>query len=102
MEYGFRVVIAPSFADIFYQNCFQNGILPVTLPPEAVSQIMARAAQPYWLTVDLETCQVTDSEGLRVEFQIDPALRRRLLEGLDEIGLTLQLADQIAAFEARR
>lgn len=101
-EYGFRVVIAPSFADIFYQNCFQNGLLPVTLPAEVVGRLLARAAEPYWLTVDLERCQVSDEDSFSHAFAIDPARRRSLLEGLDQIGLTLQFSEQIAAFEAKR
>lgn len=102
MEYGFRVVIAPSFAEIFHQNCFQNGLLPVTLPAEVVNRLMVRAAQPYWLTVDLEACEVRDEESFRHPFTIDPARRLALLEGLDEIGLTLQFTSQIAAYEAKR
>ncbi len=102
-DYGFRAVIAPSFADIFYNNCFQNGLLPVVLPEEAVNELMRRAAAPgYQLTVDLERCVVEDGEGFRAEFAVDEFRRHRMLHGLDEIGLTLQYEDEIAAYEARR
>jgi len=102
-DYGFRAVIAPSFADIFYNNCFQNGLLPVVLPEEAVAELMSRAAQPgYQLTVDLEACTVSDNAGLKLSFAVDPFRRHRLLHGLDEIGLTLQQEAAITAYEARR
>lgn len=102
-DYGFRAVIAPSFADIFYNNCFQNGLLPVVLPEEAVNELMRRAAAPgYQLTVDLERCVVEDGEGFRAEFAVDEFRRHRMLHGLDEIGLTLQYEDEIAVYEARR
>ncbi len=105
LDYGFRCIIAPSFADIFYNNCFQNGILPVTLPEETVKQIIARAeADPgYRLHVDLEAQRVWDDrEEVVASFQIEPFRRYCLLNGLDAIGLTLQHEDRIAAFEARR
>mgnify|MGYP001286304575 CR=1 FL=1 len=104
MDYGFRVVIAPSFADIFYNNSFKNGLLPVTLSPEQVDLLFARAAggRPLRLVVDLEACRVTGDGGLDTPFDIDPARRRRLLEGLDEIALTLRHEDLIAAYERRR
>lgn len=102
-DYGFRAVIAPSFADIFYNNCFQNGLLPVVLPEEAVNELMKRAQEPgYQLTVDLERCVVEDGEGFRAEFAVDEFRRHRMLHGLDEIGLTLQYEDEIGAYEARR
>jgi 3-isopropylmalate/(R)-2-methylmalate dehydratase small subunit len=103
-EYGFRAIIAPSFADIFANNCVQNGILLVTLPQEQVDVIMRRAqATPgYKLTVDLERCVVEDDQGFSASFGIDPFTRRRLLNGLDDIGLTLQHEDEITAFEQRR
>jgi len=102
-DYGFRAVIAPSFADIFYNNCFQNGLLPVVLPEEAVAELMRRAAEPgYKLTVDLERCVVEDEAGFRAEFSIDAFRRHRMLNGLDEIGLTLQHEAAIAAYEQRR
>jgi 3-isopropylmalate/(R)-2-methylmalate dehydratase small subunit len=103
MDYGFRVIIAPTMADIFRNNCFQNGLLPLALDEAAVSQIMARALKGtgYRLTVDLEQLTVSDAEGLAVPFEIDPFRRYCLLNGLDDIGLTLQNADKIAAFEKK-
>jgi 3-isopropylmalate/(R)-2-methylmalate dehydratase small subunit len=105
LDYGFRCVIAPSFADIFYNNCFQNGVLPVTLPEDVVKKIIANAqARPgYRLTVDLEAQRVWDNtEDVAASFQIEPFRRHCLLNGLDDIGLTLEHEDEIAAFEARR
>jgi 3-isopropylmalate/(R)-2-methylmalate dehydratase small subunit len=103
-EYGFRALIAPSFADIFYNNCIQNGMLPVVLPEEQVETLMrrAQAAPGYRATVDLTTQTVSDEEGFRAHFAVDPFVRERLLNGLDDIGMTLQLEDAIAAYEARR
>jgi 3-isopropylmalate/(R)-2-methylmalate dehydratase small subunit len=104
-DYGIRCVIAPSFADIFYNNCFQNGLLPVALPEEAVRQIMdlAKARPGYRLNVDLEAQRIwDDQEVVSVAFQVDPFRRYCLLHGLDDIGLTLQHEDKIAAYEARR
>lgn len=104
LDYGFRTIIAPSFADIFYNNCFQNGVLPVALPEDVVNEILARAkAKPgYQVTVDLERNVVEDGEGLAVPFQISAFRRHCLLNGLDDIGLTLQHADAITTFEATR
>ena len=101
-DYGFRVIIAPSFADIFYNNCFKNGMLPVRLDESTVQQLFDRvAAHPgYRLTVDLEQCTITDDHGLRLSFEVDASRRRCLLGGLDDIGLTLQHADKIAGYEA--
>ena len=104
---GFQAVIAPSFADIFHKNCFENSLVPVILPEQVVDGIMARANEltGYELTVDLETCEVSDSEGFRAKFVVhhDPAThefrRHTMLNGLDEIGLTMEHADAIAAFE---
>ena len=101
-DYGIRCVIAPSFADIFYSNCFKNGLLPVRLPEEDVRRIMDLAvAQPgSRLNVDLETQRLwTDDEEIFISFDIDPALRHALINGLDDIGLTLQHEDKIAAYE---
>jgi 3-isopropylmalate/(R)-2-methylmalate dehydratase small subunit len=102
-DYGFRTVIAPSFADIFFNNCAQNGILLVRLPEEATAELMRRAKQTngYRLTVDLEKCEVRDDAGFSMAFSVDPFRRRCLLEGLDDISLTLQHEAEIAAFEAR-
>ena len=105
LDYGFRALIAPSFADIFYNNCFQNGILPVRLPAEAVAELFGRiraaGAAGYALTVDLEACEVRDGAGWRQPFEIDPYRRESLLAGLDDVGRTLQQADAISAYEAR-
>ncbi len=102
-QYGFRVVIAPSFADIFYNNCFKNGLLPVVLPQAQVEELLARAAATpgYQLTVDLEAQTVRDAAGFEARFEVDPFRRHCLLHGLDDIGLTLQYEADIAAFEAR-
>ncbi|MCL6637492.1 MAG: 3-isopropylmalate dehydratase small subunit [Alicyclobacillus sp.] len=102
LDYGIRAVIAPSFADIFYNNCFKNGILPVTLPEDQVNDLMARAQRGVSLTVDLEQQVVESADGARYPFEIDPFRRKMLLEGLDDIGLTLTHEAQIAAYEARR
>lgn len=100
-EFGFRVIIAPSFADIFSNNCFKNGILPIALP---VEEIMKRAqeVEDYRLTVDLETQMITDDNGLSVSFVVGSFQRYCLLEGLDDIGLTLRHEDAIKAYEASR
>jgi 3-isopropylmalate/(R)-2-methylmalate dehydratase small subunit len=101
-DYGFRVVIAPTFADIFYNNSFKNGLLPIKLSESEVEQLFRRAANaPYRLTVDLVNCRIEDEQGLSLAFEIDAFRRQCLLEGLDDIGLTLQLEDKIAAFESR-
>jgi 3-isopropylmalate/(R)-2-methylmalate dehydratase small subunit len=102
-NYGFRAVIAPSFADIFYNNCFKNGVLPIRLSEEQVEDLFARAAKPgYKLTIDLNTCKITDAAGLLLSFDIDPSRRHCLLNGLDDIALTLQVADKISAYEKAR
>jgi 3-isopropylmalate/(R)-2-methylmalate dehydratase small subunit len=103
-QYGFRSVIAPTFADIFYNNCFKNGVLPVKLSEEQVEELFARAKKyaPYQLTVDLEKREVRDEHGLTIPFTVDEFRRDCLLHGLDDIGLTLALADKITAFEERR
>ena len=100
-DYGFRVIIAPSFADIFYNNCFKNGMLPVRLSDDQVDKLMARAAPGgYRLTVDLEKCTITDDQGLEISFEVEPFRRHCLLNGLDDIGLTLEQEDKISAYEA--
>jgi 3-isopropylmalate/(R)-2-methylmalate dehydratase small subunit len=104
-EYGFRAIIAPSFADIFYGNCCQNGLLPVTLAEADVTELFRRAAASlsgYELTVDLERTAVRDAAGFEARFTIAPYRRAMLLEGLDEIGRTLKQEAGIAAFERRR
>jgi 3-isopropylmalate/(R)-2-methylmalate dehydratase small subunit len=104
-QYGFKVVIAPSFADIFHNNCFQNGLLPIVLPEETVQQIVENAERDpgYRLHVDLEAERVwDDDEQVVAEFRVEPFRRHCLLNGLDDIGLTLERDDDIAAFEANR
>ncbi len=102
-QYGFRCVLAPSFADIFHANAGKNGILLVALSEETIEQILlhAKAADGYQLTVSLETNLITDEVGLSVPFEIDPFRRDCLLGGLDEIGLTLRHADALAQYEQR-
>ena len=104
LDYGFRVVIAPSFADIFYNNCFQNGMLPVVLKADEVLAMMkdVLATPGYRLTVDLGNQTVTTPDGTRSRFEIDPFRKDCLHRGLDAIGLTLQYEAAIAAYETRR
>ncbi len=104
LDYGFRCIIAPSFADIFYNNCFKNGMLPVRLPEPQVEELFQRTrSKPgYQLAVDLESQAVTDDLGLEFPFEIEPFRRECLLEGLDDIGLTLQYEDKIREYESRR
>ena len=103
-DFGFRAVIAPSFADIFANNCVKNGVLTVLLSEEEVSRIIRRAAEipQYQLTIDLEQCTVRDDQGFSTKFSIDEFTRYCLLHGLDDIGLTLQHEAEIAAYEAHR
>ncbi|NQT12697.1 MAG: 3-isopropylmalate dehydratase small subunit, partial [Planctomycetes bacterium] len=103
-DYGFRVLIAPSFADIFYNNCLKNGLLPITLDEKAVDDLFARAAahEGYRLAVDLDACRVADEHGLSLSFEIDPFRRQCLLKGLDDIALTLEQEDKIADYEQAR
>ena len=103
-DYGFRVVVAPSFADIFLGNADQNGIVALTLDEAQVAELMRRAREraPYRLTVDLETCTVGDEHDFQAEFAMDEFRRTCLLEGLDRIALTLRHEDSIRAYEARR
>jgi 3-isopropylmalate/(R)-2-methylmalate dehydratase small subunit len=102
-DFGFRVVIAPSFADIFANNCVKNGVLTVLLSEEEVGEIVGKAGEiaHYEVTVDLEKCKVHDQQGFSASFQIDEFTRHCLLEGLDEIGLTLQHIAEISAYEAK-
>ena len=103
LDYGFRTILAPSYADIFYNNCFKNGILPVTLSNEQIDELFKRTAaqEGYAVTVDLEQQVVTDDKGLRYSFTIDPFRRECLLNGLDDIGLTLLHEADISAFEKK-
>ncbi len=102
-DYGFRAIIAPSFADIFFGNCYKNGVLPIVLPAATVDKLFTEcaAAEGYRLIVDLETQRVTTPSGESFAFDITPHRKHCLLNGLDEIGLTLQHADDIRAFEVR-
>jgi len=101
LDYGFRSIIAPSYADIFYNNCFKNGILPVQLSDVQVDDLFKRAEKQegYRLTVDLENQLVTDDAGLRIPFEIDAFRKKCLLKGLDDIGLTLEHEPDISAYE---
>ena len=102
-DYGFRAVIAPSFADIFLGNCFQTGIVPVQLPEPDVQALLDRAAKgPYRLSVDLESMVVKGEDGFNAPFQLDPFRRRCLMEGLDDIGLTLMHQPEITRYEQER
>ncbi|MFB3905453.1 MAG: 3-isopropylmalate dehydratase small subunit [Acidobacteriota bacterium] len=102
-DYGFRCIIAPSFADIFYNNCFKNGILAIRLPETVVNDLIrtAQTRSPYRLRVDLEKQLISDEQGRNIRFEVDPFRRHCLLKGLDDIGLTLQYEDQIRAYEQR-
>ncbi|BCL82879.1 3-isopropylmalate dehydratase small subunit [Ktedonobacteria bacterium brp13] len=103
-DYGIRCVIAPSFADIFYNNCFNNGILPATLPAAVVKDLLqeATAQEGYQLNVDLATQKVTATDGREFSFVIDSFKKESLLQGLDNIGWTLSHGDDIANYESRR
>lgn len=104
-DYGIRCVIAPSFADIFFNNCFQNGLLPVVLPEEQVRRIIDLTTRNpgIQLHIDLEAQRIWDeNEEIALDFAVDPFRRYCLLNGFDDIGLTLQQADKIAAYEAAR
>ncbi len=102
-DFGFRVLIAPSFADIFYNNCFKNGMLPIRLSEQQVDDLFAHTSKysNYQLTADLETCHLGDTHGMDIEFEIEPFRRRCLLEGLDDIGSTLKHEDRITAYEQK-
>ena len=104
LDFGIRCVIAPSFADIFYNNCFKNGILPIRLPQEDVDKLMADAERGAnaTVTVDLEKQEITGPDGGCIKFEVEEFRKHCLLNGLDDIGLTLQKADAINDFEAKR
>lgn len=103
LDQGLRVVIAPSFADIFYNNCFKNGLLPIVLPRDVVDCLMEQAGGPnHVFSIDLAAQTVTAPDGKVHRFDIDPGRKASLLAGLDEIGETLQHASEIAAFEEQR
>jgi 3-isopropylmalate/(R)-2-methylmalate dehydratase small subunit len=101
-DFGFRAVIAPSFADIFYNNCFKNGVLPIALPAAVVDGLFQEITDGYRLLIDLAAQQITTPSGLKIGFDIDDNRKYRLLNGLDDIALSLQHADAIAAYEAAR
>lgn len=103
-DFGFRALIAPSYADIFYNNCFKNGVLPVVLSEAEVDALFqaVEAEEGYQLTVDLAAQQVTRPDGTVYTFEVDPFRKRMLYEGLDEIGVTLEDADAIRAYEEKR
>lgn len=104
LDFGIRCIVAPSFADIFFNNCFKNGILPVVLPQSQVDILMAdaRNAATATLTVDLEAQTIARSNGEAIAFEVDAFRKHCLLDGLDDISLTLQKEERIAAFEARQ
>jgi 3-isopropylmalate/(R)-2-methylmalate dehydratase small subunit len=104
LDYGFRVIIAPSFADIFFNNCFKNGILPIVLDSGTVDELFqeTEATPGYQLEVDLEAQRITKPDGTGISFEVDGFRRHCLLNGLDDIGLTLQHTDEIRAYEERR
>jgi len=101
-DFGFRVIIAPSFADIFYNNCFKNGLLPILLATEIVDSLFSELSDGYTLTVDLEIQKIITAQGREIDFDVDENRKYRLLNGLDDIGLSLQYADKIKAYEAER
>jgi 3-isopropylmalate/(R)-2-methylmalate dehydratase small subunit len=100
-DWGFRVIVAPSFADIFYNNCFKNGMLPIVLSEEQVEDIFQRAAKypNYELSADLNTCTLSDTHGLSLKFDVEGFRRHCLLHGLDDIGLTLEHEAKIGQYE---
>jgi len=104
LDFGIKCVIAPSFADIFYNNCFKNGILPIKLPKEDWEKVMddAKRGANATLTVDLENQIITGPDGGEVHFEIDPFKKKCLLEGLDDVGLTMQNGDKIDSFEEEK
>jgi len=103
LDFGIRCIIAPSFADIFYNNCFKNGILPITLPQAEIDKLIDDASRGAnaRVTIDLPTQEIRGPDGGMIKFDIDPFRKRCLMEGLDDIGLTMEKADAIADFEAK-
>ena len=104
LDFGIRCVIAPSFADIFYNNCFKNGILPITLAPDDMAKIMedAERGANATITIDLESQTITGPDGGEVTFELDAFKKHCLLNGLDDVGLTMEHEDKIASFEDGR
>ena len=103
-DFGIRVLLAPSFADIFFNNCFKNGMLPIVLPHELIGQLFNEVDYNpgYTLTVDLPAQTIRSSAGMSISFEVDASRKHRLLEGLDDIGITLHKADRIRAYETRQ
>jgi 3-isopropylmalate/(R)-2-methylmalate dehydratase small subunit len=103
LDFGFRCVVAPSFADIFYNNCFKNGILPITLPQEEIDKLLDDASRGAnaTLTVDLPAQEIRGPDGGVIQFDLDPFLKRCLIEGLDDIELTLEKSEHISKYEER-
>ena len=104
LQFGFRAILAPSFADIFFNNCFKNGLLPIVLPEAEISRLFeeVKATPGYSLQIDLARQVITAKDGHELSFDIEPFRKHCLLNGLDDIGMTLQKADKIKAFEAER
>ncbi len=101
-DYGFRAIIAPSFADIFYNNCFKNGLLPIVLSAEKVDELFNAVSEGYQLNIDLAAQTITTPDNQLISFDVDESRKHRLLNGLDDIALTLQQADEIKAYEELR
>ena len=103
LDYGFRVLIAPSYADIFYNNCFKNGVLPITISDRQVDELFAEATahDGYALSIELKNQTVTKPDGQAIQFEINPFTKKCLLEGLDDISLTLQHEEEIRSYELR-
>lgn len=101
-DYGFRAIISPSFADIFYNNCFKNGLLPIVLSAEVVGTLFEQVTDGYQLTIDLAAQKITTPDGMSIDFAIDADRKHRMLNGLDDIALTLQQADKIKEYETER
>ncbi|MGG4111859.1 3-isopropylmalate dehydratase small subunit [Bacillus subtilis] len=102
-DYGFKIIIAPSFADIFHQNCFKNGMLPIRMPYDNWRQLVGQYEnKSLQMTVDLENQLIHDSEGNQISFEVDPHWKEMLINGYDEISLTLLLEDEIKQFESQR
>lgn len=104
LQFGFRAILAPSFADIFFNNCFKNGLLPIVLPEDEISRLFEEvSAEPgYTLQIDLEAQKIVTAGGRELKFDIEPFRKHCLINGLDDIAMTLQKADKIKAFEAER
>ena len=101
LDFGFKCIIAPSFADIFYNNCFKNGILPIKLNSEDTIFLQKEAEKKCYLTVDLENQSIQNDKGKKINFNIDPFRKKCLLEGLDDIALTLEKSNKINEFEQK-